>query len=118
METIESIMQWNKETFPKTTLPEQMEKFWLEEGEINNAKNNKERLLELADMIIVAYGLTRFKNYLSFFIIAMIEIDRWIGLIEIDIPNFYKKLQKAIDTKMAINRKRKWKKIKGEYRHI
>ena len=118
METPETIMQWNKDTFPETTLSEQMEKFWLEEDETNNAKSNKKRLSELADMVITAYGLARFENYLPFFITAIIEIDRWIGLIEIDIPNFYKKLQKAIDKKMAINRKRQWHKVNGEYRHI
>lgn len=60
-ETIKTIVEWHEKTFPDATLDGQIEKFVEEEGEYNENPN----LLELADMYIVACGISRFDSILA-----------------------------------------------------
>lgn len=113
METIETIIQWHKETFPDTTLEEQWHKFELEEEEFNNAETYDELIKELSDLYIAACGIARFS--LSFSLIFFSIIYKKLKHLESKQElNF----DKAINDKMAINRKRKWYKVNGEWRHI
>jgi lipopolysaccharide/colanic/teichoic acid biosynthesis glycosyltransferase len=113
METIETIIQWHKETFPDTTLEEQWHKFELEMEEFDKAKSYDNKVKELADMFIATCGIARFS--LSFSLIFFSIIYKKLKHLESKQElNF----DKAINDKMAINRKRKWHKVNGEYRHI
>ena len=107
-ETIETIMQWHKETFPDTTLEEQMDKFLLEYAEWTESDETN----EIADMFIASCGIARF-SILEFSKVFSIIIDTLFHcrLKEED-------LVEPITSKMAINRKRKWHKVNGEYRHV
>ncbi len=57
-ETILSIAKWHEQTFPDTDLQGQLAKFQEETDEYAE----DESLAELADMFIVACGMTRFDN--------------------------------------------------------
>ena len=110
-ESILSIAKWHEETFPDTDLKGQMEK-WHEE------KNEWEQssccdIKELADMFIVACGLTRFNSPEAMFCFTRI-CD------ELASSGFATQdLEHAIDTKMERNRARAWKKQNnGTYHHI
>ena len=112
METIETIIEWHKETFPDTTLEEQFRKFELEKKEFLKAKSTIDGLKEIADMYIVACGFSRFNEPISKLLFKKVNS----ACLLIDVID--EELQKAIDEKMAINRKRKWHKVNGEWRHI
>lgn len=114
METIDTIIQWHKETFPDTTLEEQEKKFILERIEFRKECRtiNGKIINELADMYIVACGIARFS--LSELVLYFDEIKEELRCYGISYENF----DKAIDEKMAINRKRQWQYANGEYRHI
>lgn len=110
-ETIETIIQWHKETFPDTTLEEQLHKFELEKNEFLEAKSEN-AVKEIADMYIVSCGFNRLNQSLSKLLFKKVDS----ACLLIDVTN--EELQKAINEKMAINRKRKWHKVNGEWRHI
>ena len=122
METIETIVKWNKETFPDTNLEEQLQKFINESKEFEEADDEFSKLKELADCYIVSFGLLRFNNLesLGFVYSALCSIFNKVKqanlLYNSDV--FEMLLWKEINSKMAINRKRKWHKVNGEYRHI
>lgn len=108
-ETTDTIMRWHAATFPQATLAGQLEKFEEERQEYAKAKRNT-KLEEAADMYIVACGIARFDSYLG--ALAMAEMT--------DVFSHHDKrnIQKAIDKKMAINRKRSWNCSKdGYYKH-
>lgn len=107
-ETIDTIMRWHAATFPQATLAGQLEKFEEERQEYAKAKRNT-KLEEAADMYIVACGIARFDSYLG--ALAMAEMT--------DVFSHHDKrnIQKAIDKKMAINRKRSWNCNNGYYKH-
>lgn len=99
---IEKIVKWHKETFPDADLKSQKLKFleeyreYLESGDI----------MELADVAIVYYVLNCRFLFFKFKDIFDFETDgKWV------------ELKKAINKKMKINKKRKWKKEGGVYRH-
>lgn len=112
-ETIDTIIAWHKETFPNATLDGQKEK-WKEEYKeyLYTEMNTEEELFEIADMIIVSAGIARF--------------DYWLGLDYLyeTFAITYKRLGRcvnaweAVQKKMEINKKRKWKKTaEGTYHH-
>lgn len=117
-ESILSIAQWHKDTFPDATLDGQRLK-WMEEK-----REWKESLRpatedfvcgdvkELADMFIVACGLTRFSDTEAMFCFGCVERELCASLfLESDLEN-------AIDEKMERNRSRVWKKqTNGSYHH-
>lgn len=107
-ETIETIMQWHKETFPDTTLEEQLNKFLLEYAEW--AKSDETD--EIADMFIAGCGIARF---------SLLEFSKVFSIIINTLFHCRLKeedLVEPINSKMAINRKRTWHKVNGEYRHV
>ena len=112
-ESIASIIAWHTKTFPEATLDGQIEKFLEERVEYATAKTAEHEIEELADCFIVACGIARFNPiYGSRFLGATFNAftqnqDATIA-----------KLQDAIDAKMRVNRKRKWNKGKGIYRHV
>jgi len=120
MEKIETIIQWHKETFPDTTLEEQVKKFSLELTEFKEATTFKRRLYELADMVIVANSFFRFEKRDELVMSASKIINKSIDYLDRNytVKNICERLEMAIDDKMAINRKRQWQYVDGEYRHI
>lgn len=117
-ESILSIAQWHKDAFPDATLDGQKLK-WLEEkrewkeslrpategfvcGDVN----------ELADMFIVACGLTRFSDTEAMFCFDSVVRELCSSLFATS------DLENAIDKKMERNRARSWEKTpQGNYHH-
>lgn len=112
METPGTIMQWHKETFPNATLEEQEHKFLIEFDEYIEAIGKDEQTKELADMQIVACGIARFNRERSQ--VLTNKILKYAKKFRHNLDD----LDAAIQEKMAINRKRQWHKVNGEYRHI
>lgn len=108
-ETVETIIRWHANTFPQATLVGQLEKFYEERMEYEEAKR-PHKLEELADMYIVACGICRFDAYLG--AEAMAEMDSLFT------HHDKRNIKKAIDKKMAINRQRQWGCKDGYYKHI
>lgn len=108
-ETVETIIRWHANTFPQATLVGQLEKFYEERIEYEEAKR-PHKLEELADMYIVACGICRFDAYLG--AEAMAEMDSLFA------HHDKRNIKKAIDKKMAINRQRQWGCKNGYYKHL
>lgn len=109
-ETILSIAKWHEETFKDANLDGQKAKFEEELAEYNEAVN----MQELADMFIVACGISRFDSVvaLEYFAVVFKALASWkvVGACAV--------LQTVIDEKMAKNRKRIWNKTgNGTYHH-
>lgn len=111
-ETIDTIIQWHKKTFPDATLEGQINKYAEETNEFMNTDFNED-LLELADMVIVCAGIMRFNKKLgSCFLQNTYAICWEIG--EYDMTELWD----AVEKKMEKNRKRVWKKTDaGNYHH-
>lgn len=110
-ETVETIIQWSKDTFgDNITLEGQLEKFTDEVNEWFASDGTD--IKELADLAIVASSVARF---------SVVEAMRCFHY-TLDRLYFSKftptELEKAINNKMAINRKRKWGVGKGNFQHI
>lgn len=115
--TISDIAQWHKETFPDATLRKQMEKFqeekkeWLASQHITDEGIIDGDITELADMVIVACGCSRFSDLEAIFqfrtIANELEPSRFATI----------DLEKAIDDKMNINKTRTWNNNNGFYKH-
>lgn len=101
-ETIASIATWHGETFPHATLASQLQKFKDETQEFNqSAPTTEDEIFELADMFIVACGISRFDSY---------EVMYCFGAVTDKLSNSIwatKDLAKAVNKKMEINRARK-----------
>lgn len=115
METIETIIQWHRETFPDATEKGQCSKWYDEMVEFTCAtisNNYKDTLLELADLFIVACGLARLRP---------IRAGGYFGIIT-GLMGIYQisemQLKDAVDKKMQINRGRQWDFKGGKYHHI
>ena len=110
-ETIKSIIEWSEETFgDNITLKGQIKKF---EDELDEwLESDREDIMELADMAIVACSVARFSfaDTIELFQRISYELSRTLYT--------GKELEKAITKKMKINRKRKWSVGKGNYQHI
>lgn len=111
-ESIASIVEWQEKTFPEATLSKQLEKYMDERDEFLAALSRKDRLIELADMFIVACGISRFSSYSA---LECFEDIAWLTRIN-EISRYA--MTKAIDKKMAINRRRKWNSLGGKYQHL
>ena len=100
--TDKKIVEWHHATFPDVDLKSQILKFleeyreYLESGDI----------MELADIVIVNVVLISRFNFMGF-----------VDIIKDEALTVYPALLKAVDLKMEINRKRKWHKVRGVYRH-
>lgn len=109
MKDIKSIALWHEETFPAATVQEQKLKFAEEFGEWKNSQD----ILELADMYIVACGLTRYPTMDA--AIAFHAINEECLLNHI----MSKDLMDAVADKMDTNQRRSWKRVANVgYRHI
>lgn len=108
-ETIDTIIDWHKNTFKDETLEGQFSKFNEEKTEMMMAIGTH-RLEELADMYIVSCGIARF-NY------AM-GLDRMLQTLN-SLRNYtIQELLYAVESKMEKNRKRVWiKSGEGHYHH-
>lgn len=106
-ETIESIIQWHRDTFPDATLEGQICKFVEEMNEFGESYS----LDELADLYIVACGMCRFRcsSAIEFFALVY-EFLRTKGSPMID-------LLIAVENKMKENRNREWNFENGQYKH-
>lgn len=110
-ETIASIVAWQEEVFPDASLSKQLEKYQDEREEYLATIKHKERIAEMADLFIVACNVSRFSSYAALECFGDIE---W--LMKVDGVSRHK-LARAIDEKMAINRRRKWNSLGGKYQH-
>lgn len=108
-ETIKSIIDWHEITFPDATLLGQKEKYHKEFQEWY--MSGCEDISELADMFIVACGIARFNTIEAMFCFGRVDDNLTISVFTT------KELEKAIDKKMEINRKRKWNFQDGQYQH-
>jgi len=107
-ESVKSIADWHAKTFPDATLAGQNDKFIAEMREWE--ASGKGDVLELADMFIVAAGMSRFSTMAAMLAFGVVFAER---------KNHFSKhdLQMAIDRKMKINRARKWDFADGKYQH-
>lgn len=110
-ETIGTIISWQEQAFPDATLAKQLEKYADERDEFCAAIKKKDRIAELADLFIVACNISRFNS-----IAAMSAFEDIDFLTRANNVSEYA-LQKAIDKKMEINRRRKWNFLGGKYQH-
>lgn len=109
-ETILTIAQWCQDTFPSATLAGQADKlrdecmeFWATGGK---------DITELADVFIVACNMARFDAMAGAQALGLVSQMRQMSEISMDA------LQSAIDTKMQVNRARKWQAQDGKYQHV
>jgi len=107
---LDSIKEWNEETFPDATLGGQLSKLEEEYEEYFSAKSQEEERKELADIFIVLGGLRRWESKIGNCIVnTMVEKMPLSTLLE---------LLPSIKTKMDINRKRVWLKSgDGKFHH-
>lgn len=108
-ESIKSIAEWSEHTFPDATLDGQLQKFKDEKREWWDSE--RDDILELADMFIVACSLTRFNSPEAMFCFGRVEEELCHSAF------VTQDLEKAVDEKMAINRKRQWNFSNGQYQH-
>lgn len=109
-ETIETIAKWHRETFPDTTLDAQIEKFYEELAEYNEEPS----MLELADMFIVACGMSRFDSVVALEYFAVV----FKALLDWKTFGCRVLLQEVVNEKMGKNKKRVWHKTpNGAYHH-
>ena len=118
-ESILSIAQWHKDMFPDATLDGQRLKWMEEKREWKESLRQVTKDLvcwdvkELADMFIVACGLTRFSDAEAMFCFGCVERELCSSLFATS------DLENAIDKKMEHNRARIWEKqANGSYRHV
>ena len=105
----EDIVEWHKKTFPDITMGELLLKLEEELGELECAlgKTDSSFLEEAADVYIVSRALIeRFCSK-----IGMTICDNITKLDECD------SIMDAVKDKLSKNKKRKWHKVDGVYRH-
>lgn len=105
----EDIVSWHKQTFPDITMGEMLVKVDEEIGEVCDAirnGSNNHALEEMADVYIVSRVLKeRFNSHVGGYFIGLLE--------EYPVP----RIMDAVKKKMKENKKRKWHKVDGVYRH-
>ena len=118
-ESILSIAQWHKDMFPDATLDGQRLKWMEEKREWKESLRPVTKDLvcgdvkELADMFIVACGLTRFSDAEAMFCFGSVVRELCSSLFTTS------DLENAIDEKMERNRARIWEKqANGSYHHV
>ena len=110
-ETAKTIQKWHEESFPDATLDGQLGKLQEEIKEYMDAKTDEEKLFELADMAIVVMGIRRFDEKHAKELIFMVYENASEDGFDMT------ELWDAIQKKMEQNRKRKWTKKNGLYKH-
>lgn len=113
--TAETIMAWQKKTFPKATTLGQIAKFKEEYAEFCEADKKgqtRKAIEELADMFIVACGLLRLSSIVG---LKAMNDYTWLLSEVAPTPN---RLQSAINRKMEANVARTWRFKDGKYHHI
>lgn len=121
-ETIQSIIEWHTATFPDATLNGQAKKFIEEKKEYLAAKGISQKTEELADVFIVGCGIARFDLMFAVSVFAYVNKE-YLRMYKVacvgGVPLMMAKnlFEDAIIAKMTNNRKRKWKKIGGLYKH-
>lgn len=105
-----AIVNWHTRTFPDCTKAEQLLKLDEELREVCDfmRENKKPQAYEeLADSYIAAVALAvRFDSTIGKYFVSLIEERPSPKLIE------------EVNQKLAINKKRKWHKVDGVYRHV
>lgn len=105
-----AIVNWHTRTFPDCTKAEQLLKLDEELQEVCDFMRQNKRpqaYEELADSYIAAVALAvRFKSTIGRYFIGLIA--------DYSTPELLKK----VNQKLAINKKRKWLKVNGVYRHV
>lgn len=108
-ESTQSILQWHRDSFPDADLAGQLIKWQEEKKEWASCK--KTDISELADCYIVACGLARYPGLYSLLTFSWIADE--LGASEFCLREF----EQAVDSKMEINRARKWERKGGLYKH-
>lgn len=109
--TKKEIVDWHRKAIPECTLAQQYSKVNREAQEFLYAKHHNDKagmLEEMADIYIVNVVLAvRYNNNMAKL------LCRWI-------ENFrnFETIKEAVDSKMDINAKRKFKWLNGEWRHF
>lgn len=111
-ETIKSIIEWSEQTFPDANLEGQIDKFSTEYEEYFEANTLEEQAEELADVFVVAFGISRFDLQEGLFYIN----EAW--QLYYNSPFAWEDLEQAINKKMKINRGRKWNKVGNNFQHV
>lgn len=107
---LDSIKEWNEETFPDATLSGQLAKLEEEFKELAEAKGEENKMKEFADVFIVLGGLRRWESRIGNCIVNTMVENMPISILLELLP--------SIKTKMDINRKRVWKKSgDGKFHH-
>lgn len=110
------ILDWHTLTFKNITLESQILKWQEEFNELQKTKTKKQFLEEISDCAIVATGLLRFG-----------EVGKTINFVFMEYLNYVfqgndwlliqEDFEIAVEKKFEINKKRKWNKVNGCYRH-
>lgn len=111
IESVQSIIEWSRQTFPEATIGGQIQKFSDEMNELLQARTKFEKLFELADCFIVACSIGRFDTTTAITYFSLVY--HMITERNILISDF----EAAVDEKMKINRNRKWEIKHGNYQH-
>lgn len=107
---LDSIKEWNEETFPDATLGGQLSKLEEEYEEYFSAKSQEEERKELADIFIVLGGLRRWESHVGRHLENKFAEDMPFPMLGC--------LLGEVQKKMKINRKRVWKKSgDGKFHH-
>lgn len=114
-ESIDTIMAWQRKTFPKNTCGGQLAKWDEEYDEFKKAVkagDMEQYASELADMFIVACGIMIFNMEAGCLkVLHCIELRNQYNIF---LPYF----ERALDRKMAKNRRRIWEYKDGNYHHV
>ena len=113
--TMKEIADWHEKTFPDATLDGQCKK-WQEEYKEFRASEGV--LEELADMYIVACGLSRFDNVCA--MNAMHNVGEFVELLGMRLKDkglAHELFDLVVAYKMAKNMRRVWNKKSGLYKH-
>lgn len=113
--TMKEIADWHEKTFPDATLKGQCEKF---DEEFKEFRESHGVLEELADMYIVACGLSRFDNINA--MNAMHNVGEFVELLGQRLKDkdmAHKLFDLVVAYKMTKNLHRVWNKKSGLYKH-
>ena len=118
-EILDNAVHWHMDTFKECTLESQLVQL---EEELNELKDVIETegegvdryVEEVVDVLIVSYVLAiRFNSEVGGFVFSEMEYN----LIS-EYPQLAKKVKKALENKMNINKNRTWVFENGKYHHV
>ena len=110
-------VEWHIDTFEedKCTFESQLLKLEEEIREASEAalEGVDEYIEELVDVLIVSYVLSvRYKSELGAYVFTTVHSE-----IQSKCPQYYNKIEKAIENKLERNKRRTWIFIDGKYHH-